>query len=297
MSVIDLISAGINVPVYILGVLVLISLAVTFIFVLFATDIKKYAPESIILKEARKKHLPILMIHDAAGRCEFTLGKKGKKGDITYKTDAYGIYIDQRIQGMPPEDRLKDGVPIYHYATNFSFPISGKNARSLETIIAHVRKNYPQLAQINDLEIIELLGTDADELVHDCSNICKEYDLKTSDFTVDPEFLFDATSAQTEQEKDRLILYAMANEMSRLIHIIQDETSVLPAKTEYFSYTHAFKLIPSAFLSQDVHQLKMLLERMVRKEQGAAMMQLAAYGTFILMILVGAGVAYKMISG
>ena len=294
--ILDLISAGINVPAYILGILVLISLAVTFIFVLFATDIKKFAPESLVLKEARKKHLPILMIHDAAGRCEFTLGKKAKKGDLTYKTDAYGVYIDQRIQGMPPEDRLKDGVPIYHYSTNFSFPISGKNARSLETIIAHVRKNYSQLSQINDLEIIELLGTDADELVHDCQNICKEYDLKTKDFSVDPAFMFDATSAKTEKEKEHLILYAMANEMARLIHVIQDETAVLPAKAEYFSYTHAFKLIPSAFLSQDVSQLKMLLERMVRKEQNAAMMQLMAWGTFILMVLVGAGVAYKLIS-
>ena len=89
----------------------------------------------------------------------------------------------------------------------------------------------------------------------------------------------------------------MANEMARLIHRIQDETSTLPAKTEYFSYTHAFKLIPSAFLSQDVHQLKVLLERMVRKEQGAQMQQLLAWGTFILMLLVGAGVLYKMVSG
>jgi len=293
----DIISAGIMVPAYVLGMLVLISLAVTFIFAYFFSDMKKFAPEAIVLKEARKKHLPILMAHDAAGRCEFMVGRKKKKGDITYETDAYGIYIDQRIQGMPPEDRFKDGVPIYHYATNFSFPISDKNARSLVTIINYVRKEYPQLGQINDLEIIELLGTDADELVHDCQNICKEYDLKTDDFSVDPDFMFDATSGKTEREKNQLILYALANEMSRLIHKIQDEVSVIPAKPGYFSYTHAFKLIPSAFLSQDVHQLKMLLERMVRKEQGAAMMQLMAWGTFILMVLIGAGVAYKMVAG
>lgn len=293
----EFLTAGIAVPMYILGILVLISLGVTFIFAYFFSDIKKYAPEAIIMKEARKKHLPVLMIHDASGRFELALGRKKKKGDITYNADAYGIYIDQRIQGSPPEDRTKDGVPFYHYATNFSFPISGKNARALTTIIHYVRTNFPQLSQINDLEIIELLGTDADELVHDCQNICKEYDLKTEDFSVDAEFMFDATAAKTEKEKDRLILYAMANEMARLIHRIQDETSTLPAKTEYFSYTHAFKLIPSAFLSQDVHQLKVLLERMVRKEQGAQMQQLLAWGTFILMLLVGAGVLYKMVSG
>ncbi len=94
-----------------------------------------------------------------------------------------------------------------------------------------------------------------------------------------------------------MIIFAIASSMAKHIHNIQDETSTLPINTGFFSYTQAFKLIPSAFLSQDVHQLKILMERLVRKESGEAMKEMMMYGTFILMILVGAGIAYKLIAG
>lgn len=293
----EMISAGVLLPLWLVGVMFVSLMIVSIAFMVFFKDIKRFAPEAVKFKDARKKNLPLLMVHDASGKCEIILGKKKKKGDVMYDTEAYGIFLDQNMQGMPPEDRTIDGVRMYHYATSFPFPISGKNARALETILKHVRSNYPQLNQIQDLEVIEIIGTDADELVHDCENLVKAYDLKIADFSIDPNFSFDTTGAATEEEKDKLILFAISSEMARLIHKIQDEVSTQPVNTGFFSYTHAFKLIPSAFLSQDVHQLKILMERLVRKESGEKMKEMMAYGTLILMMLVGAGIAYKLISG
>ena len=293
----DMISAGVLLPIWLVALMFGMLLLVSIVFILFYKDMKDYAPEAIKFKTARKKHLPILMVHDTSGKCEILVGKKKKKGDVMYDTETYGVFLDQNMQGMPSEDRTVDGVRMYHYSTSFPFPISGKNARALETIIKHVRANYPQLNQIQDLEMIEIVGTDADELIHDCENLVKAYDLKVSDFTVDSNFSFDTSGAGTEEEKEKLITFAISSEMARLVHKIQDEVSTLPLSTKFFSYTHAFKLIPSAFLSQDVHQLKILMERLVRKESGEKMKEMMAYGTLILMVLVGAGIAYKLISG
>lgn len=290
----SIITAEILTPIWLLGILFLMVLATTIAFVLFYTDMKRYAPEAMKFKSARKKHLPILMVHDASGKCELILGKKKKRGDVIYDTEEYGIFLDQNLQGMPPEDRTTDGVRIYHYATSFPFPISGKNARALETIIEHIRAKYPQFNAISDLELIELVGTDADEMFHDCENLVKGYNLKIRDF---PEVSMEIEGITDVEEREKVILFSIASQMAKLMHQIQDETSALPISTGFFSYTHAFKLIPSAFLSQDVHQLKILMERLVRKEAGAQMKEMMMYGTFILMILIGAGVSYKLISG
>ena len=290
----SIISAEILTPIWLLGILFLMVLVTTIIFVLFYTDMKRYAPEAMKFKDARKKRLPILMVHDASGKCELILGRKKKRGDVIYDTEEYGIFLDQNLQGMPPEDRTTDGVRIYHYATSFPFPISGKNARALETIIGHIRSKYPQFNAISDLELIELVGTDADEMFHDCENLVKGYNLKIRDF---PEVSMDVNGITDVEEREKVMLFSIASQMSKLMHQIQDETSTLPIKDGFFSYTHAFKLIPSAFLSQDVHQLKILMERLVRKEAGAQMKEMMMYGTFILMILIGAGVSYKLISG
>lgn len=294
MGALDIISAGVLLPAWVVLLLFLMVMITTVGFILFYTDMKRYAPEALKFKTARKNHLPILMVHDASGKCELLVGKKKNKGDIIYDTDEYGIFLDQNLQGMPPEDRTTDGVRMYHYATNFPFPISGKNARGLETVLNHVRTKYPQFSQISDLEVIELVGTDADEMVHDCENLVKGYNLTLRDF---PDVIVNMNEVENEAEKEKLMIFSISSQMAKLIHQIQDETSTLPVNTGFFSYTHAFKLIPSAFLSQDVHQLKILIERLVRKESSAQMQQMMMYGTVILMVLVGAGVAYKLIAG
>lgn len=283
----NLISTTISTPLWLLGIVFFIAMASTVILVIFFMDIKRFAPEALIYKAARKKNLPILMVHDTSGRVEMLLGKKKKKGDFSYTKEETGVYLDTTLTGSPPEDRTFDGVRIYHYSTSFPFPISSKNARGLTGIIRHVRENHKVLNQFTDLEIIELLGTDASELVQDCENLIKSYELKPQDFniSIDP------------QAQELIVIGAIAEEVARLIHQIQSETSTMPLDTKFFSYTHAFKLIPSAFLSQDVLQLKNLIERLIREESSERMKEFLMYGTFILMVLVGAGIAYKLISG
>ena len=139
-------------------------------------DIKRFAPEAKVFKEARKKKLAILEITDSAGRTAFKLGTKRKRSDVHFSGSEYGIQIDPKLQGNAPENRTVDGVPIHHFSTQYPFPLSDKNARALETIIEYARENYPDLAFLTDSDILILASTPRENLDHDVNNYIMEYE-------------------------------------------------------------------------------------------------------------------------
>ncbi|RLG44046.1 MAG: hypothetical protein DRN81_05355 [Thermoproteota archaeon] len=145
------------------------------LFLKYWLDIKRFAPEAKVFREARKKKLAILEITDSAGRTAFKLGTKRKRSDVHFSGSEYGIQIDPKLQGNAPENRTVDGVPIHHFSTQYPFPLSDKNARALETIVEHARENYPDLGFLSDADIIILAGTPRENLDHDVNNYIMEY--------------------------------------------------------------------------------------------------------------------------
>lgn len=230
----------------------------------------RHVPESDVLSLARRLHLPILRITDGAGRETLALGIKKKPGDVSYdskKAEQFGIYIDPAILDRAPENRTADGVPIYNYSTHCSIPISDRNARGILSIIKHARENHDTLDFLSDLEIIELVGTDRDELEHDIQNFIEEYD---------PE---DMTAEGLMDE----------------IVELQNETSTLPIKHGFFSFTEAFRNIPIAMLPQDIQQLRQLMYRQALEDRKADIERYIQYGLVFTLFGCGTGIAIYLI--
>jgi len=178
---------------------------VVVLFLKYYLDIKKWAPEARVFKEARKKKLAILEITDSAGRTAFMVGKKRKKRDIHFQGSEHGILIDPKLQGNAPENRTVDGVPIHHFSTQYPFSMSDKNARALETIIEYTRENYPELSFLTDSDILILTSTPREDLEHDVSNYIAEYEPEVEREILTKKFTLDSASNQPLQLTHELI--------------------------------------------------------------------------------------------
>ena len=241
-------------------------------YILFAfhyISIKRDAPESAVYALARKKHLPIMRIVDKSGKEEMYVAKKDKDGDIDFyskKFNDLGIFIDPRILSEVPEDRTRDGVPIYHYSIDMAVPVSNRNVRAFTTIIQFVRKQYSQLNFLDDLSLIELVATPRDNLAHDCGNYIDEYETQIS-----------------------------LEELVALTVEIQDKASIMPVDSGFFSYTEAFKNIPTAMLPQDINQIIMWVYRKARKDVKFDTERLIQYAFAFAIVAVGGGMGMYML--
>lgn len=168
---------------------------VVVVFLKYWMDIKKWAPEAKVFKEARKKKLAILEITDSAGRTAFKLGTKRKKSDVHFAGSEYGIQIDPKLQGNAPENRTVDGVPIHHFSTQYPFPLSDKNARALETIIEYAREHYPELDFLADSDILILASTPRENLDHDVNNYIMEYEPEVEREVLTKQFVLNANNS------------------------------------------------------------------------------------------------------
>ena len=178
---------------------------VVLLFVKYYLDIKKWAPEARVFKEARKKKLAILEITDSAGRTAFMVGKKRRRRDIHFEGSEHGILIDPKLQGNAPENRTVDGVPIHHFSTQYPFSMSDKNARALETIIEHARANYPELNFLTDSDILILTSTPRSDLDHDVANYIAEYQPEVEREILTKKFALDTTNKLPLQLNHQLI--------------------------------------------------------------------------------------------
>ena len=266
---------------WILVVLIPVAAIGYLLFIWYVMDIRKNAPEAEAYAKARKKHLPLIRIIDTSDREELAVGVKEKKGDISFdskRVEPYGIYLDPRIIGNAPETRTKDGIQIFHYSTNLSIPLGSKTARGLLTVVKYVRKEYPELNFLDDSEIIELVGTPRNDLAHDAQNYIDEYE---------PEVV----SANPGTARDM-----KTSELVELVEDIQEETSILPVEKGFFSYSEAFKKIPTAMLPQDINQLIMWVYRKARKDIKWDAERLMMYAMAVVMVLAGVGVTIYILS-
>ncbi len=226
--------------------------------------IKKFAPEAPILAKCRKNQLPVLEVI-GGGRISLIAGEKKNRGDLSFKDSTYGVAIDQRILGRDTPLMAKGGLQWTHYSTKFPFGVTEKSTRSLLAIIDMVRKNHPELNFLIDIDIITLLGTPRSDLAHDCENYIDEQD--------------------PQMDVDTLV---------GTIETVQDEASILPPKTEFFSFAEGVQLNPSVFLSQDVRVIIASIRAQVAAEHTNNMNDIIKYGMAAMFVFVGAGVFLRM---
>jgi len=157
--------------------------------------------------------------------------------------------------------------------------------KAIEKTVDYVREKHEVLNFLGDLEVMTLIGTSRKELADECGKYVDRYNpdlgaLVGANPTLDEE-LYPETEYRNNAT-DALVSH---------IEKIQEGTSTTPIEVnDTFSYTYAFRLITSAVLSQDFHQLKILMEQKIRREMSWGFEKYVPIGFAIMLIFCGIGV-------
>jgi len=244
--------------------------------VIIYSDLQKWVPEWRTFMHARKKNLPILALTTpGSGESYWVLGEKDDKGDPTFDTkQQFGIQVDPNFSGQVIPERYKGGLKVYHFATTLPFAIDARHTTAIATAIATARQNEI-LDFLTDDELMSLLNTDRDDLDEYCSIFIEMYNPEYNECPL------------------------AAAELINSVIATQDKLARTAIKSGWNSYAFAFKNIATAYLSQDLHQYGLLIERKVRRNMedwSKKMAFISIIGFAALLVLIGAAVAYTMIS-
>jgi len=230
----------------------------------YYTKIKKWAPEASTIAYCRKNGYPLVEVV-GGGIVKLAVGKKSKKGDITFKTDDESMRVDPRVLGREPPSVARGGMQWLHYSRKFAFNTSPETACALSAIIDRVREQCPELNFIGDTDIIKLISTPSPDLEHDCAAF------------IDPK--------DPQMTTDKL---------TGLIENIRDDTTDLPIKFGPFSFEKGILLNPAMFLGDEIKVMMELARAQVFANYQQGLNDYVKYGTAIMFVLIGAGVFAKL---
>lgn len=245
--------------------------------VLVITELKKWVPEWRTFSQARKTGMPVLALTVAgSGETDLILGTKDEKGDPVFDTQGqFGIQTDPKFTGELVPDRLVGGLKIYHYCTTRPLAIDSRNALAIQRVISTVRANYPQLDFLTNDQLNALLNTPRNDLYDYCVSFCD---------------MCGPTMAENG--------IADEADLANTIKAAQNLLSTDVVSEGWISYAYAFKNISTAYLSQDMHQYSMLIERKIRKQMedlGKKMTLIMTFGVIIIGIIIAGAVAIQII--
>ena len=292
------------------------------ILIWYYYDNVRFCPELTIFKRARKYNLPVLNLRSYSGFFKRVLGEKEKKGSIIFKFDKKsheGIRIDPSIQsGAVPKSYTTGSLIEYDYGTSSAFGVDARNAVAMDTIISHVRENYPELSFLDGQTIIEYVGRSRNELPHDCRNLATSHDINilpeqdalnelrqrisdevTESLQADGAELSDkeftkVVTEQFEQAQKGFVLDYRANWLANKFIKIQNEVAEVPLPTgTFFAFANAFQLISTAFTSFDFQTIMQLFEAKAKLESQDNLKWVIAIAFAVMLVLVGAGLAWK----
>ncbi|MFA5408023.1 MAG: hypothetical protein WC343_04550, partial [Bacilli bacterium] len=259
------------------------------ILALVISDLAKWVPEWRTFATARKKGLPVLAQTAAgSGETDWSLGEKDENGDPVFTMNGFGVQVDPKFSaGILVPDRHVRGLKIYHFCTDRPLPIDYRNALAIQSVVSTVRENFPQLDFLTNDQVNALLNTPRSDLDKYCETFYKMLAPSLSE------------SKLGSAEDLASVIKSAQNLLSTQPALPPLASSTPSVSGGWFSYAYAFKNITTAYLSQDMHQYSLLIERKIRKQtddfnRRSALLFMGAIA--ICGIIVSGAVAYSIIS-
>jgi len=228
------------------------------IFMFLYVNVKMNAPEAFIFAKARKKGLPVLCRTDiGSDYSKYILGKKKKEGDIAFDDDEHpGLLVDPSLTSDTDSMRFERGLDIYYYASTQWMPLTTINALGFKTLARVADARYKELTFLPKQELAEFMMTNDTDLYEDCNTAIRKYH----------PTLVDWESGKTMVDSNGTPISMTAQELRDSLTALREELKTTQIDTGFYSFSAAFQMNPVSHLSQDLEQLKMLIELMLREE-------------------------------
>jgi hypothetical protein len=236
----------------------------------FLLEIRRYAPESFVIRKARKNDKPMLILEEiGTGLSEIILGKRIEKGSPLFELpEDRGVVVDPAFLHSTKPANWGKGLMVYHYATSQYQPMTTVNALGINTCLRHARKNYPEFAWMRDRDLMAFAKMRRDDLGKNLSVILDRYKPQWNDGT-----------------------YVTADDLKDLMVQYQDDLRQLRTESDVpLAWDAAFSANPVTHTIKDLQEMQSIFEQLAElkfmKKEKLMMFAIAA-----LIIMVGAGVA------
>jgi hypothetical protein len=250
---------------------------ITFGFIIYFTDIKRYCPEAKVFVKARRKGFPVLCRTDiGSGDSAFLLGKKKNPDkDIAFSDDNLpGLMVDPSLLGETDAMHFVRGLNIFYYGSTQWMPLTTITALGFKTIKRVVSERYKDLSFLPMQEVTELLNTKSADLLVDCDTVIGRYS---------PNLVDSKTGEVVNDSRGNPILMT-GGYLAEAITDLREELKITPIDTGLYAFQTAFIMNPISHLSQDLEQLKMLIELMLRAEY-EKMLKMMPYVIMAMMLM------------
>ena len=317
---VNILELPILIPIWIIFIVLSIIIIILHWIWRYRDNIKNYCPEATLFRHARQRGIAIMQKWFMTGFFVFERLEKDKKGDMYTKLpdDSHeGIRFDPRIQSKTPKCSTINGLEIYQYGSNTPYNLTALNAASMNTVIEHVRNNYPELHFLTPQMILEFCQKNKNILIQDCMNLVSQHDTANS-FNLSSEKVKaikeslkeDITQRLGEEADPHLIDYETEKEymiqiqktkaelLAQVFTKIQNELVIMDIKPQFFSFSDAFQNMASCILATDMQTYKQMLDKLTElKRERFNMNFLMTIGFAVMLIIIGAGIFYTMVQG
>jgi len=230
---------------------------------------KKFSPEGLIFRDARKNNLDVIMDHYANMRCRFKVGerekvKKDMKPPNWYAGGDFKFIPEERTKTVEHSVR---GLPIVHFVPPLPSAINPMGVRAINQLA----EQYPELSlDSNKREIAYMfLARPEEEIINDRNYLVVE----NPDLWNRIKEIREEVAGSKEDGSEGLKI--TEGEM-----VFQNIANVV--------------LNPETAASEA--NMQATIEANTKREMLNRQGDLLAYGTMIMMILVGAGIAVYILS-
>lgn len=233
-------------------------------------DIKRYAPEAMAIRAARKQKKPLVMVHFQSGNSYIEIPtEENIEGSVLpfYKLKRVGLkFRDSTGQKV---EKLSGEVPMYHHYEVTPEPINTATAVAFSQIQDWLRKNSIDIDGIEDLVF----------------PVLNDYE-KTKDIKATLESLY----FEKEEERERVAA------IIRFIEANRKELEQMKLKSGIFTYQTITRAIDAtlAYTSANLAFSKQAIETWVKAAYPIDQKNMLTYAMVFVMVCIGAGIFLKV---
>lgn len=242
---------------------------------MFFLMIKKQAPEALLFMKARRKKVPVVMVHYPEGTVQPYIPKMQMDKDAEVPAIHYvvgNVGIKFRNPDGSKTERWMGEVPMFHYFRNIPEAVATTEAIAYSQLKDYFKEKGVDISGIEDVAFYVLSE------VERSGNVKKALHNAQID------------NQETMKQVLQFLNFVKANKKE-----IQD----LKLKSGIFTYQTAVRALDSviAYTSSNVAHMKSVIEASLRHEMNSGVSDMIKYGIFLFLASLGAGVFIMLARG
>ena len=243
----------------------------TFGFILYYINLRRNAPEAFIFAKARKKKMPVCLVHYPENIVRPFIPKIEKHSPEA--STPYFIVGEVGIKFRNPDgrkvERWNGDVPLFNYFVNMPESVAITEAVAYSQLKDHLKKEDVDIDTIEDVAFYVL----------------SEFE-RTGDINVA------LTNAKIENDETIKHLLTFINHMNAHKKDIEN----LKLQSGIFTFQTAIRALDAtiAYTSSNVAHMKSVIEASIRRQLASSNADIMRYGMFVFLCMMGIGALYVL---